>query len=851
MNIPALKAFAPAVRRQLIEAVTLQLNHVLTARTPDYLDTYASQVRALRELAQADRPGLIERVAYTWFNRLTALRFLDARGWHPFGARVLTPATPEETQPELLKLVRSGHCPEELQRHTSLDRLNGLLDGRIPSNDAQGEVYRHLVLAACRFYNALLPDLFERLDDETELLLPDDLLTEHSVAQGFRSEITDEDCAEVEMLGWLYQFYISEKKDQVMARKATVPTADIPAVTQLFTPHWIVRYLVENSLGRLWLLNRPDSLLRSWMPYYIEREPETDFLRIARPEDIRICDPAVGSGHMLTYAFDLLFVIYEEEGYAPSEIPALILRNNLHGLDICPRAAQLAEMALIFKAREKSSQFFQPGNLVPPRVIALRDVHFAENELRGYIEALRLGDLFNAPMIGLLHQFEDATTFGSLIQPCLDEKQIGFARGFIEKKELGSHLFLHDTHKKIRVVLEQAEMLAQRYHIVVANPPYMGGSAMNGVLKDFARASYGDSKSDMFAMFIERSFSLTLSGGLSALVTMQSWMFLSSFEQLRATLIGSKSIRTLIQIGYNSFPEMNSKIAQACAFVVSNALQSSPGIFFNLNDAQQAADKEVVFLERIKSNRSFRASAEGFRKIPGSPIAYWVSDKMRDIYARADLLGDHVQTAIGLNTGDNSRFLRVWSEVSVKNIDFHCPRISDCVLRGQKWFPYNKGGSFRKWYGNRDFIINWEEDGREVKDYAVERNGGKHWSRYIQNLPFMFRSGVTWTFISSSSFAVRTLDSGCLFDVAGSGGFSDTVDPRVVLAFLCSSVAFEYLKAMNPTLNFQARNLSSLTCQQTSSAADFPSGSDSYRFVPEGESADGHASRICPLRLNG
>jgi hypothetical protein len=270
MNTSALKTFAPAVRRQLMEAVTRKLDFVLSAQTPDLLTTLAPQVASLRKLEQADRDALVERVAYTWFNRLAALRYLDAKGWHPFRARVLTPAIPEETQPELLKLARSGTVPAELAPFADATRLNGLLDGAIPSGDPQGEVYRHLVLAACHFYNALLPNVFEKINDETELLLPDDLLTEHSIIHGFRSEISDEDCAEVEILGWLYQFYISERKDQIMARKSAVPSEDIPARTQFFTPHWIVRYLVENSLGRLWLLNRPNSRLREHMPYYIE-----------------------------------------------------------------------------------------------------------------------------------------------------------------------------------------------------------------------------------------------------------------------------------------------------------------------------------------------------------------------------------------------------------------------------------------------------------------------------------------------------------------------------------------------------------------------------------------------------
>jgi hypothetical protein len=420
-----------------MEAVGRKLDVVLAAQTPDYLATYARQVAALRGLARADRAGLVERAAYTWFNRLAALRYLDARGWHPFRARVLTPAGADETQPELLRIVRTAGVPEELVRYADPARLGDLLDGRIPSADPQGEVYRHLVLAACRFYHGLLPDLFERLDDETELLLPDDLLTEHSVVQGFRTQITDEDCAEVEVLGWLYQFYISEKKDAVMGRKSAVPTEDIPAVTQLFTPHWIVRYLVENSLGRLWLLNRPGSRLRERMPYYVEGEPETDFLRIGKPEEIRVLDPAVGSGHMLTYAFDLLYAIYEEEGYPPSEIAGLILRHNLFGVDIDPRAAQLASLALVLKARERARRFFQREVLGGPHVIALQDVRFDAGELREYVHALELGELFDGPVLDLMGQFEEATTFGSLIQPVLGERDIQQLRERIAEKELG------------------------------------------------------------------------------------------------------------------------------------------------------------------------------------------------------------------------------------------------------------------------------------------------------------------------------------------------------------------------------------------------------------------------------
>ncbi|MCT0200931.1 MULTISPECIES: BREX-1 system adenine-specific DNA-methyltransferase PglX [Synechococcaceae] len=559
------------MRRQLIEAVGRKLDRLLTSTTPDTLTTYATQIAELRQQEQISRQELLERVAYSWFNRLAALRYLDARGWHPFGAKVLMPATDADTQPELLKLMRNGQLPAELQRHSQEARLNQLLDGQIPTAtpgaDPQGEVYRELVLAVCRFYHQLLPNLFEGLDDATELLLPDDLLTDGSIAAGFRRSIHDADCDDVEILGWLYQFYIAEKKKEVMARKKAVPTEDIPAVTQLFTPHWIVRYLVENSLGRLWLLNRPASKLREHMPYYIEGEPETDFLKITKPEEIRLLDPAVGSGHMLTYAFDLLSLIYAEEGYAPSEIPALILRHNLYGLEICPRAAQLAELALVFKARESSRRFFQSEQLVRPQIIELQNVQFEGDELNDYIEALGLGELFDQNLFKLLRKFEEAKNFGSLIQPCMDERSLAFVRDAIEAKDLGGQLFLRETHLKVLRVLAQAEALTQRYHVVVANPPYMGSKGMNSSVKRFLETQVEDYKSDLFAAFIVRCLSLVFPDGFLGFMSPFVWMFISSYEGLRKRLISQATITTLVQLEYSGFEGATVPI---CTFALQN-----------------------------------------------------------------------------------------------------------------------------------------------------------------------------------------------------------------------------------------------------------------------------------------
>lgn len=798
MNTSALKAFAPAIRRQLMEAVTRKLDFVLAAQTPDYLTTYKAQVEALRRLAATDRSGLIERVAYTWFNRFAALRYLDAKGWHPFRARALTAATPEETQPELLKLMRAGTLPEELHRHANVARLNDLLDGRIPSSDPQGEVYRHLVLAACRFYHALLPDLFERLDDETELLLPDDLLTEHSVAQGFRAEISDEDCAEVEFLGWLYQFYISEKKDAVMARKSAVPSEDIPAVTQLFTPHWIVRYLVENSLGRLWLLNRPGSRLREKMPYYIEGEAETDFLKINRPEEIRLLDPACGSGHMLTYAFDLLYAIYEEEGYAPSDIPALILTRNLHGVDICPRAAQLASLALVLKAREKSRRFFQPGKFVQPRILALQDVRFDEGDLREYIRALKLGELFNQPVMELMRQFEQATTFGSLIQPCLGEADIVSLRSAIEEKDPGSQLFLHETHGKVLRVLEQAEMLTQRYHVIVANPPYMGSGTMNTILKPFVGENYPEAAADSAPCFVQRNLKLTVAGGRIGMITFQNWMFVGSFSGFRHHLLSTARISSFVHIGRGVW----GADFGSCSFcLTAHPTKDHTGVFIRLFEKiSLVLSNETLcsrFLER-DSSRVFIRTSTSFKRIPGAPIAYWISDSLANTFTTWPLMASIATAKTGLSTGEKERFCREWSEVSIARIRFGArghEEFSDQDLNPGVWAPLASGGPFRKWYGNFDEVILWRDSGQQVRDFIGST---------IRNPTYYFRLGVTWSDVTISTISFRIIPEGFIISDVGPMAFFDQEEIAMRALALGNSLYVDRVsKALNPTVHFK------------------------------------------------
>jgi type II restriction/modification system DNA methylase subunit YeeA len=825
MNTSALKSFAPAVRTQLMEAVGRKLDYVLSADTPD-LRQAAAQVASLRKEAGKNRAALVERVAYTWFNRFAALRFLDAQGWHPFKARVLTPATPEETQPELLKLLRTGSLPAELHPHTDLQRLNDLLDGRLPTAiagaDPQGEAYRGLILAACRFYHTLLPDVFDKLNDESELLLPDDLLTATSVAEGFRTEITDADCVEtdasgksranVEILGWLYQFYISEKKDAVMARKSAVPTEDIPAVTQLFTPHWIVRYLVENSLGRLWLLNRPSSRLRDHMPYYIESGTDSsseasakeDCLRISKPEEIKLVDPAVGSGHMLTYAFDLLVLIYEEEGYTPSEIPALILRHNLHGLEICPRAAQLAELALVFKAREKSRRFFQPDHLVRPNITELKDIRFDDGELQAYFKALGCQPSALHPQLAtLLHQFEEAKNFGSLIQPCLSEAEVQSVRSAIQNSKSNiqnSDLMVGASHLRVLRVLEQAEALTQRYHVVVANPPYMGGKHMNPNVKQFAKIHYPDSRADAFAMFIERSLNCVLELGYVACLTMQSWMFLNSYSKLRQKLIKRGAIYQMWHIGPGAFPELGDFNVLTTATVLRNTSIDcgKSSVFIRKGSSEFPSQGEIFCRNKLQ-----------LEIIPEHTLAYWLPSHAIENFTSGQLLEDICPPRQGLATTNNARFTRRWFECNYSEICYEAKNAQDAVESQKKWFPYDKSGNFIKWYGNNEWVVDWSNDGADIKksiDLKYPYLNGNV-SFVAKHQEFYFRAGLCYSLFGFENFGVRAKDFGHIFDVSGSSIFPDEKDTTLVLSLLASKVGFYYLSALAPTVNFQTGNV--------------------------------------------
>ena len=587
MDTNRLKRFAQTARKKLLEAVADKLRFAIGENSPARRGTPRAVVELEKNIREKGEAAVIDFVAYTWFNRFCALRYMDVMGYNP--VRVVSPL-PGHFQPEILEEAKGNSFSDEIPAATRM-MIRDILASERPN--AQLEVYKLLLVAICNAYNKPMPFLFQPINDYTELLMPDDLLSGSSILALTREAILPEVAEKgVEVIGWLYQFYISEKKDEVMGK--TVKTEDIPAATQLFTPDWIVRYLVENSLGRLWMLNHPASRLAESMEYYIPAtEQDADFLKVMSPEELKVCDPCCGSGHMLTYAFDLLARIYEEAGFSPREIPSLILKNNLHGIEIDPRAGELAAFALTMKAREHDSRFLRRENAPQPNICVLQNVTFDDEEFKSYMDFIGR-DLFTAALQTTLRQFEKADCFGSLIVPQLADSAAVLAE--LESRDVSGQLFLTNIHQKVLAVIRQAEYLSPHYHVVVTNPPYMGSKGMNTDLKKFAETKYSDSKSDLFAMFIERCLELVQKHGTIGMITMQSWMFLSSFEKLRTKLLDEDTILSMAHLGPRGFDTIGGEVVQTTAFTLTNThIPDYQGAFLRLIDG----NSEAMFKEAI------------------------------------------------------------------------------------------------------------------------------------------------------------------------------------------------------------------------------------------------------------
>lgn len=805
METTKLKKFAQLARRSLMEQVSARLLLVRDEGSAARRESPEAVKKLEQAIAEQGEEQVVERVAYIWFNRFCALRFMDVNRYTRIG--VVSPAE-GQSQPEILAEAKMGHIDEKMANDKVRQQVFALIDGKAPSHDPQSEAYRLLVVAACNYWHEAMPFLFERIDDYTELLMPDDLLSGNSILAYAREAMTPDACEDVEVIGWLYQFYISEKKDEVfdgLKKNKKITPENIPAATQLFTPHWIVRYLVENSLGRLWLLNHPGSKLVEQMDYYIKPAPavdgkeqaETDFLRISKPEEIKICDPACGSGHMLTYAFDLLYVIYEEEGYEPAEIPEKILTHNLYGIEIDERAGELAAFALIMKARAKQRRFFNKG--VKPNICVLENVLFDGNELKDYMDYVGR-DLFTAPLQTTLRQFEEADNFGSLIRP--DVTDVDGMLRILESKNVSGQLFISMAHQKVLQALRQSDYLSPKYHVVIANPPYMGGGGMNGALKVFLKNQYPLGKADLMTCFMERSMELCLEYGTWGMINLPSWLFLASFEGLRQKLIKNNFIDILVHLGRGVFGSDFGSVA----FTVhnSNPADWRYGIYRRLfdNHVQVRPPEKIKELFLNKNYGRYVVDQNSFLKVPKTPIAYWLSDTLLKTF---DLprLGDTIITREGMATADNDRFLRNWSEVSQNHCIYDCPSEEESSLSGKTWFPYNKGGQFRKWYGNHELFVEYKNAGYNIKNNIDSETGRIRSHNY--NGEYAFREGFTWSALTAGSFSARYSPKGFLFDSKGAKGFSTI--PKATLALLNSVVASEYLKILSPTLDFKVGDI--------------------------------------------
>ncbi|WP_336705736.1 BREX-1 system adenine-specific DNA-methyltransferase PglX [Micrococcus terreus] len=807
MDTAPLKSFATAARTELIREVGARITAVLAQGSPERVEQPGAVITLERAIAAGGggdkgRAHVADKVAYTWFNRIIALRFMDANGYTGIG--VVSPAADQVGQPEILAAAKRGQVDGDVVKGVNATIVPGLLNGTRqprPGVDAQAEAYARLLADYCRYWNRAMPFMFEREGDYTELLIPAALLAEDSVLSRSVKVLTEDACQDVEVIGWLYQFYISERKDEVFAgfKKNKKAGADeIPAATQLFTPHWIVRYLIENSVGRLWMLNHPQSRLVDHMDYYIAPiDEETEFLKITSPKELRVIDPACGSGHMLTYAFDLLYAIYEEEGYAPSQIPGLILTHNLYGTEIDPRAGALAAFALTMKAAAKRKLFLK--NHVEPNVCVLNPISFSADELSYLVT--KDGDRHAEE--GFWIQFAEADTLGSLIQP--DPALTARLAQHLATLDDEADLLRADTLDWAQRVITQATYLSSDYAVVVANPPYMVSGNMSDRLAEFAVDRYTAAKSDLMTMFIERAMSLVCPGGVASLVTRDAWMFLSRFTEFRTSLVQRAKLHSLAHFGQGVFEGMSGAVVQVvgiCFTAGARAISNSRGVYVRLSGCRSTNEKMHSLKAAARDTGHplrFTREQQLFSGLPGSPIAYWASDALRSTFKSGRRVEDVAPVRQGFQTGDNDRFMRFWFEVSLGRIKFDARTTEEFHASAARFAPYLKGGGFRKWYGNDDYVVAFSKS-----DYAMlAKMGNKLPSRGLY-----FNDSITWSALSSGAFGARYAGVGSTFSAKGACAFpQDKFNRDLVLAVLNSSVTRDLLEFMGATLDFNVGSL--------------------------------------------
>ena len=813
MNKSSLKIFAIEARKELMEKMRTRLEILgITKNGIEKAKVIGKEVEVkgtlypkesydslIRKYKQVGYEELIEESAYTWFNRLTALAFMEANGYIE-EKMIFNNGVKNEP------VIIDNYYEFEFFKNLDSDlqkELHNLRDENTPNSIEK--LYSILMEEKCEDLSNIMPFMFKKKGTYSDILFPTGLLMENSLLVRLREEIGAE--APIELIGWLYQYYNSEKREVVYngsMKKSKINKEYIAPATQLFTPDWIVKYMVENSLGKLALESTGinDNLKNNWK-YYIDSEKEENSEKI-KIEDIKILDPAMGSGHILVYAFDLLFEMYENLGWSTKETVLSILKNNLYGLEIDERAGQLASFALMMKAREKFSRLFSVLKREEDfklNTLIIEESNSLSERIKNRIKNNNLNNLNK-----IIEDFEDAKEYGSILKlESIDkeilEREFNLLKESFNNNEQETLIFnedemIIDINEELELIenlIKQHTVMTDKFDITVTNPPYMGNSRMNGILKEYIDKNYSDVKSDLFAVFFIKCGEITKKKGYLAFMSPFVWMFIKSYEELRKIFIEEKTISSLVQLEYSGFEDATVPI---CTFVLQNSYTDKKGEYIKLSDFKGAKNQPIKTLEAVKNpncNWRFQAKQKDFEKIPGSPIAYWVSDKIREIFEKNQKLGDVGEAKQGLATADNNRFLRLWNEVNYNKIGYNMSNSEEALESKKKWFPYNKGGEFRKWYGNQEYLVNWENDGYEIKNFK---------NAVVRNPSYYFKESISWGLITSAGSSFRYFPKGFVYDVSGMSYFLEK-NQFNYLGILNTKIYSDLTKIINPTINLQ------------------------------------------------
>ena len=848
MNKNAIKKFAIDARNKLIASVTDKAG--MLGITPDncseaitkgadfevYKTAAGTEVTLNKKQCEQRRKlvdqihargfeAVVEEVAYTWFNRICAIRFMEVNDYmYPVRVRVLSSEKEGKNEPDVVTMA-----PEIDWDFTDKEREE-IIDAKM--NNRLDDLFRMLFIKQCNLLHEVLPGLFEETEDYTEMLLNISFTNEADVIRmlvdgidekDFNITTVDEDgkaAGQVEIIGWLYQYYNTEPKNKAFAKKCKITKEEVPAVTQLFTPDWIVRYMVENSLGRMWLEGHSDDELKSKWKYYLDEAKQEESVQLElnkikaeyatlKPEDIKLIDPCMGSGHILVYAFDVFMQIYENAGWSQRDAAQSIIQNNIYGLDIDDRAAQLSYFAVLMKARQYDRRILTRG--IEPNVYAVQESNgINRDQLKYFGTGLTDTEKNTAvsQMEGLLNTLNDAKEYGSLVN--VEDFDWELLEKFAENTDIESQISFHtygldETAEQLRRLTRIGKVMAQKYEVVVTNPPYAGTSNLSAKVNNFVKKNYPDSKADLFAVFIERCGEMLKKNGYQAMITMHSWMFLSSFEKLRVKL-QQQTIVNMAHLGARAFEEIGGEVVQTTSFVLSKKHEDKyVGIYCRLVEPNNQAEKENSF---IRKEKIYRAKQNDFKKIPGSPVAYWVNEKVYHVFengVRFKTIGD---TRQGMATSDVNRFTRLWYEVDCCNIGWNYSKLDSTEDGVHTWYPYIKGGTFRKWYGNEDYLVNWKFNGKEVKEYAAKLY--KSYSRTIKNISEYLKPCISWGMVTTNNLSVRYYPAGHIFDIAGCCCFSNDEVRLYLLGFLNSCIANTFCKILNPTINMNVGDIGNL-----------------------------------------